>query len=218
MSTVRSKLVLLGTFACIAICVVAMMRGSDGTQVAWQPQSPPAGDPATRPSIEDDDLELNLSDRLADLKFEGDSVRVNTDAGEMRVDAQTFLRAVEARQREASSRHWLLQFFDTTSFFGLIWVAIGFIGQLVFMGRMLVQWWASEKQRKSVVPTAFWWLSLAGGTMVLAYFVWRRDPVGIFGQAMGWIIYARNLWLIYLPHEQAASPATAAPDGPIAGS
>lgn len=233
MSTRRSKLVLVGTLACLVLGIVALMRSDADSQPAGKLQlsavpstnSPlPAsrGDAAsergvaTRPATDPDDIQFNLSDRLADLKIENGALRAKTDDGETTIDAEAFLRAVEARQREARSRHRLLQFFDTTSFLGLIWVAIGFAGQFVFMGRMLVQWWASEKQRRSVVPVAFWWMSLAGGSMVLAYFVWRRDPVGIFGQAMGWIIYARNLWLIYRPHEQAAPPATASPEGPIA--
>lgn len=216
MSTMRSRLLLIGTLACLAVCVVAMMRRTAGPQVAWRLESPQSGEVSTRPALDRDDIQFNLSDRLADLRIEDGALRAKTDAGEATIDPETFLRAVEARQREARSRHWLLQFFDTTSFLGLIWVAIGFAGQFVFMGRMLVQWWASEKQRRSVVPVAFWWMSLVGGSMVLAYFVWRRDPVGIFGQAMGWIIYARNLWLIYRPHEPAAPPATATPNGPIA--
>ncbi|MEM7245783.1 MAG: lipid-A-disaccharide synthase N-terminal domain-containing protein [Acidobacteriota bacterium] len=79
---------------------------------------------------------------------------------------------------------------------GFAWVALGFLGQLCFTGRMLVQWLASEKQRRSVVPPAFWWMSLVGATMLLAYFAWRRDLVGVIGQSTGWFIYARNLVLI----------------------
>ena len=161
--------------------------------------------PSTRPGPTTAPFSFELSDRLADLRIDADGrVIVRTPGGEASVDADDFVRAVEAKQRQNQSRHWLLQFFDVTGVLGLVWVAVGFLGQLVFMGRMLVQWLASEKQRRSVVPTAFWWMSLVGGTMVLLYFVWRRDPVGIFGQAMGWIIYARNLWLIYRPDHRVA--------------
>ncbi|MBL1218784.1 MAG: hypothetical protein D8M59_14980 [Planctomycetes bacterium] len=72
----------------------------------------------------------------------------------------------------------------------------GFCAQIVFMGRFAIQWIASEIRKKSVVPVSFWWLSLAGATMLLCYFAMRGDPVGMAGQAFGWPIYARNLWLI----------------------
>jgi lipid-A-disaccharide synthase-like uncharacterized protein len=76
------------------------------------------------------------------------------------------------------------------------WLTIGFLGHALFTARFLVQWVASEKQRDSVVPVAFWWLSLLGGTALLAYAISRRDPVIIVGQSMGLFIYARNLMLV----------------------
>lgn len=77
-----------------------------------------------------------------------------------------------------------------------IWLGIGFLGQLLFTSRFLVQWIASERARRSVVPLAFWWFSLAGGATLLAYAIWRRDPVFALGQASGLVIYLRNLVLI----------------------
>ena len=77
------------------------------------------------------------------------------------------------------------------------WVMIGFLGQLMFTMRFLVQWLVSERSRKSVIPVAFWYFSLAGGVVLFTYAVWRRDPVIILGQATGLIIYVRNLWLIH---------------------
>ncbi len=97
---------------------------------------------------------------------------------------------------QRTSRGWLSAIFNITSPIGLAWVALGLGGQLLFTGRMLVQWVTSEKSRRSVVPVSFWWMSLAGATMLLVYFIWRRDIVGILGQATGWIIYIRNLVLI----------------------
>lgn len=76
------------------------------------------------------------------------------------------------------------------------WLSIGLLGQTLFSARFLVQWLASERVRQSIVPTAFWWLSLAGGATLLAYAVWRRDPVFIIGQASGLLVYIRNLMLI----------------------
>jgi lipid-A-disaccharide synthase-like uncharacterized protein len=76
------------------------------------------------------------------------------------------------------------------------WLVIGFMGQALFTARFLVQWVASEKQRDAVVPIAFWWLSLLGGTALLSYAISRRDPVIVVGQSMGVFIYVRNLMLI----------------------
>lgn len=76
------------------------------------------------------------------------------------------------------------------------WWVIGFGGQIVFASRFWVQWIASERARQSVMPLAFWWLSIVGGLLSLAYAVYRLDPVFILGQATGTLIYARNLALI----------------------
>lgn len=76
------------------------------------------------------------------------------------------------------------------------WVCLGLFGQTLFMGRFLVQWIASERARKSVVPVLFWYFSIGGGLILLSYALYRRDPVFILGQATGLFIYARNLWLI----------------------
>lgn len=86
---------------------------------------------------------------------------------------------------------------NVTSWAGVAWVAVGFAGQAAFFGRMAVQWIASERQKRSVVPVSFWWLSLIGGVMLFAYFAWRQDIVGVFGQTTGVVIYARNLRLIH---------------------
>jgi lipid-A-disaccharide synthase-like uncharacterized protein len=76
------------------------------------------------------------------------------------------------------------------------WVVLGFFAQLCFTMRFLVQWIASERAKRSVVPIAFWFFSLFGGTLLLVYAIHRRDPVFIAGQAFGLFIYIRNLWLI----------------------
>jgi lipid-A-disaccharide synthase-like uncharacterized protein len=78
----------------------------------------------------------------------------------------------------------------------IIWISTGLIGQLLFGGRFLVQWLASEMQHKSVIPVAFWYLSIGGGIVLLAYALHLRDPVFILGQLMGLGVYARNLFLI----------------------
>lgn len=76
------------------------------------------------------------------------------------------------------------------------WIMVGLVGQALFTARFLVQWLASEKARKSVMPVAFWWFSIGGGAILLLYALYRRDPVFILGQGMGLFIYVRNLWLI----------------------
>lgn len=77
-----------------------------------------------------------------------------------------------------------------------LWLAVGFLGQALFSARFLVQWLASERLRKSVIPVAFWYFSLAGGLTLLAYALYRQDPVFIVGQASGVFIYLRNLQLL----------------------
>ncbi len=76
------------------------------------------------------------------------------------------------------------------------WIVIGFVGQALFSARFLLQWLASERARRSVIPTAFWYFSLGGSMVLLAYAIHRADPVFIVGQATGLAIYLRNLYLI----------------------
>ena len=78
-----------------------------------------------------------------------------------------------------------------------IMVTIGFAGQGLFAMRFIVQWLTSEGQGRSVIPIAFWYFSIGGGTVLLLYAVWRQDPVIICGQGLGLFIYLRNLFLIH---------------------
>ncbi len=73
---------------------------------------------------------------------------------------------------------------------------VGFIGQGFFSGRFFVQWIASERQGRSVVPLSFWYFSMGGGGVLLVYAILKKDPVFILGQAAGLVIYLRNLYLI----------------------
>jgi lipid-A-disaccharide synthase-like uncharacterized protein len=77
-----------------------------------------------------------------------------------------------------------------------VWLCVGFLGQAMFTMRFLVQWISSERQRQSVIPVHFWYFSLAGGVILLAYAIHRRDPVFILGQATGIFIYLRNLHFV----------------------
>ncbi|MBM4215133.1 MAG: hypothetical protein FJ173_03045 [Gammaproteobacteria bacterium] len=78
----------------------------------------------------------------------------------------------------------------------LIWIVIGFIGQALFSMRFIVQWIASERLKRSIIPQAFWYFSLAGGVTLLAYAIHKQDPVFIAGQGLGLVVYIRNLYLI----------------------
>jgi lipid-A-disaccharide synthase-like uncharacterized protein len=88
----------------------------------------------------------------------------------------------------------------------LLWLLIGFGGQALFMGRFLIQWFVSERLRKSVIPVSFWYFSIAGALVLLVYAVHRRDPVFIAGQLLGVLIYLRNLHLIRLERDGARQP------------
>jgi len=84
-----------------------------------------------------------------------------------------------------------------------IWLIIGFSGQALFSMRFLIQWIKSEREKRSTIPIAFWYFSLAGGASLLIYAIHRKDPVFILGQATGLFIYARNLYLIFRERRQA---------------
>ena len=77
-----------------------------------------------------------------------------------------------------------------------LWLGLGFVAQAIFASRFIVQWISSEKAGQSVVPIAFWYLSLGGSLLLLIYAIYRKDPVFIIGQSIGGLIYARNLALI----------------------
>ncbi len=90
-----------------------------------------------------------------------------------------------------------------------LWLIVGFAGQFIFGARFIVQWIASERERRSHVPVQFWYLSLAGAAITTVYAIHRRDPVFIVGQASGIVIYVRNLMLIHRDVDE--SPTQTAP-------
>ncbi len=142
--------------------------------------------------------------RLAPLPAGGYAYRVEFSDGRSELLSPDEFAAL--LYRDVSGRSRLYTLFNITSPVGIAWVAFGFLGQLLFAGRMVVQWLASERRRRSVVPVSFWWLSLVAASMLMVYFVWRKDIVGVAGQATGWLIYVRNLRLIYRSAE-AGEPA-----------
>jgi lipid-A-disaccharide synthase-like uncharacterized protein len=84
------------------------------------------------------------------------------------------------------------------------WLILGFAGQALFSARFLVQWLYSERRRRSVIPIAFWYLSLAGGATLFAYALHIGDPVFILGQSLGVLIYGRNLYFIHRERRRLA--------------
>jgi lipid-A-disaccharide synthase-like uncharacterized protein len=88
-----------------------------------------------------------------------------------------------------------------------VWLAIGFLGQALFASRFIIQWFRSEMEGRSIIPVAFWYFSLGGGVVLLAYALHKLDPVFILGQGTGLFVYGRNLYLIF--RERAALRAAA---------
>lgn len=95
----------------------------------------------------------------------------------------------------------IIEFFESTITEQIVkdpfWVTLAFIGQVVFGGRFILQWIVSEYKKRSHVPTAFWYMSLAGSLILLSYSVHIKNPVFMFGFSLNTLIYLRNLHLIY---------------------
>ncbi|MBP7797397.1 MAG: lipid-A-disaccharide synthase N-terminal domain-containing protein [Thermoanaerobaculaceae bacterium] len=89
-----------------------------------------------------------------------------------------------------------------------LWIVVGFLGQLLFGARFIIQWIVSERQKRSVVPIAFWYLSLGGTALLFSYAVAKHDPVFIVGQAAGAVVYVRNLNLIRHERNAGVKPPT----------
>ena len=87
------------------------------------------------------------------------------------------------------------------------WVVLGFAAQGLFTMRFVVQWLASERAGRSVIPLAFWWFSIGGGFLLLVYALYRKDPVFIAGQAFGVFVYLRNLYFVLRERKQAGAAA-----------
>lgn len=89
----------------------------------------------------------------------------------------------------------------------IVWLIVGFSGQILFTMRMLMQWISSEKKRRSVIPLTFWYFSIIGGICLLIYAIHLRDPVFLSGQLLGVIVYLRNIYFIY--NERKSQPLSA---------
>ena len=144
---------------------------------------------------------FRLSDRISTLRVEntpeGLRFAFERRGGTTMLTPEEFTREVQTKNRQKRAGGLFFRIFDITSMTSFFWVALGLLGQFLFTGRMLLQWWVSEKQKQSIVPTNFWWLSLWGSSLLIIYFSWRVDIVGVLGQSTGWFVYTRNLWFIY---------------------
>lgn len=155
------------------------------------------------PDASDETVELRvkpLPDGVKKMRIEtvGDGshwvVITSIDGTEERLRPDEFIARID---RDTRGRRFFYRLLNITGPIGIAWVLLGLVGQVAFAGRMVLQWLVSEKEKRSVVPVAFWWMSLTGASMMLIYFIWRRDIIGVLGQTTGWMIYVRNLWLIY---------------------
>ena len=81
-----------------------------------------------------------------------------------------------------------------------LWKVVGYAGNAAFFSRFMIQWIASERAGHSVIPTAFWFLSIGGGLLLLVYALYRKDAVFIAGQAFGTFVYLRNLYFVLRDH------------------
>jgi lipid-A-disaccharide synthase-like uncharacterized protein len=171
---------------CAALASIARAQGGDAQRAELGAQS------------------VELERRLSEIQVvegpggpSGPSVRVGTDHGDIDLTPTEFVRAIQGAQEAQKRRGFLYVLFNITHPWGFLWVSVGFLAQALFTYRMILQWWASEKHKRSVVPVGYWWGSMFGGALLFAYFVWRKDIVGYIGQTTGIFIYARNLVLIY---------------------
>jgi lipid-A-disaccharide synthase-like uncharacterized protein len=134
-------------------------------------------------------------------------------------DLMNVLPEEVVRRISTTRPNWLYRVLNITNPASFWWVLVGLAAQLAFSARFLIQWFVSERERKTVIPEAFWWISLIGGAGLFAYFAWRQDIVGVLGQSSGLVIYARNIRLIHKQKRRASrdsagvTPATAEPGG-----
>lgn len=140
---------------------------------------------------------IDLQRRLGDVEVRRTESGYVARVGTEEVGGDEFLARLARAEEDRRAKGLLYALFNITTPWGFLWVTLGFAGQALFTFRMVLQWLVSEREKRSVVPVAFWWGSLFGGLMLFVYFLWRKDIVGIVGQSTGVFVYARNLILIY---------------------
>jgi lipid-A-disaccharide synthase-like uncharacterized protein len=178
---------------------------------AWVVYSLNETRPITQPGGVEVTLQLpNASDKAVLYKDGDGRYRFVVTLADGKARELTADEVAALMHRDRTGRSWGQRLLNVSNRAGYVWVGLGLLGQVLFTGRMVVQWLVSERQRRSTVPPVFWWMSLGGATMLMLYFLWRRDPIGLLGQGFGWFIYVRNLWLIYHPREAAGAVLTEA--------
>ncbi len=212
-----SCFVLAGLFvlAIASTCSSPVYGQSDGEPVVIMGGNARGQEPIVGPTLVDDRAPapassepdvalplLDLQERIKDIVVApsraGDVVRTQTDDGRwVELTPEQYVRALHETQMRVENGGRIYRWLNISRPLSFVWICVGLLGQVMFTFRMLLQWWASEKHKRVIVPTAFWWGSLAGGALLFAYFCWRKDVVGIIGQSTGVFIYARNLVLIY---------------------
>lgn len=184
------------------VLAVLVIAAATSAAIAADPSREP--DPPPRQKAVDLELPVAGVDELR-LEHRSDGsyryILVRDDGRETSHTPEQFTALLFEDQ---TGRPWWYILMNITTPAGIAWVTLGLLGQVLFTGRMLVQWLVSEKHHRSVIPTAFWWMSLLGATMLMAYFAWRKDPVGFLGQGAGWLIYIRNLYLIHTTPQEGA--------------
>lgn len=181
------------------------------TREGLAPTPPRGQEPPRHAGLPSVDLQARIKDVQVTSKPEGDFVTLQTEDGSVELTPAEYVRALALTKAAVEHGGFFYRLFNISKPWGFLWISIGFLGQAMFTFRMLLQWWASEKHKRSVVPVGFWWGSLIGGAMLFAYFVWRKDIVGIVGQSTGVFVYARNLVLIYRGRRIEAEGARALP-------
>ena len=131
----------------------------------------------------------------AEVHLDGESLEFRVAGPDGRIE-RVDLEGLRAKFGPPPPRPVLERVLNVDGPAGVAWVIFGLLAQALFAGRMVVQWLVSERKGESTVPVVFWWLSLGGSSMLVAYFAWRGDVVGILGQGLGLFIYVRNLVLI----------------------
>ena len=175
-----------------------------GLWLIWNRPNP-IGDVALRANAEVHHMRIGQSRGLVEVVQEPDgthSFRLLMEGGEISRELneyaiESLLGKTVLSQLTLDRENAVFRLLNITSWASMGWIVIGFGGQAIFMSRFLIQWIVSERKQESVIPTSFWWISLFGAVFLFAYFVWRRDMVGLLGQSTGVVIYARNLRLIH---------------------
>lgn len=197
---ITNRLLLVFTITCFAIGAFLLWKGHTERN------------PARSASASESTPPFRMSDRIATLRTEIDDdgnpeFVFEAKDGDIRLTPQEFADSITTLQAKKEDGGMLFRILDITNTSGLLWVILGFIGQLLFTGRMVIQWIASERAKQSIVPPAFWWMSLLGSSMLIIYFWWRVDIVGVIGQGTGWFVYIRNIFLLRRAREAAAAKA-----------